>query len=256
MATKKHKIGISLSGGAAIGYAHLGLLQAAEEAGFKPDCVAGTSMGAIMGMMYAAGYSPLQIRQIIKDEKMDNVFHVAFPSVPKPGGFVSTSRIQRILKKYVPDNRFESLKTKFYCCASNMETLQPEYYGSGDQLVQCVMASAAIPGIFAPVKVNGTYLVDGGIHDHLPVKPLIDEGCDVRIGSCLLIEKPGKKKLSLLWIHALLYASFSTYQRTLGHFTDVVMVDPGTYNLTDFNALDALYNIGYKAGKEYFDGER
>ena len=255
MATKKHKIGISLSGGAAIGYAHLGLLQAAEEAGFKPDCVAGTSMGAIMGMMYAAGYSPLQIRQIIKDEKMDNLFHVAFPSVPKPGGFVSTSRIQRILKKYVPDNSFESLKTKFYCCASNMETLQAEYHCSGDQLVQCVMASAAIPGIFAPVKVNGTYLLDGGIQDHLPVKPLIDEGCDVRIGSCLLIEKPGKKKLYQLWIHAALYASFSTCQRTIGQFTDVIMVDPGKYRLSDFKALDALYDIGYKAGKEHFDGQ-
>ena len=254
MATKKHKIGISLSGGAAIGYAHLGLLQAAEEAGFKPDCVAGTSMGAIMGMMYAAGYSPQQIRQIIKDEKMDNLFHVAFPSVPKPGGFVSTSRIQRILRKYVPDNSFESLKTKFYCCASNMETLQAEYHGSGNQLVQCVMASAAIPGIFAPVKVNGTYLLDGGIQDHLPVKPLIDEGCDVRIGSCLLIEKPGKKKLYQLWIHAALYASFSTCQRTIGQFTDVIMVDPGKYRLSDFKALDALYDIGYKAGKEHFDG--
>ena len=158
------------------------------------------------------------------------------------------------MKKYVPDNSFESLKTKFYCCASNMETLQAEYHGSGDQLVQCVMASAAIPGIFAPVKVNGTYLLDGGIQDHLPVKPLIDEGCDVRIGSCLLIEKPGKKKLYQLWIHAALYASFSTCQRTIGQFTDVIMVDPGKYRLSDFKALDALYDIGYKAGNEHFDG--
>ena len=256
MSTKKQKIGISLSGGSAMGYAHLGLLQAVEEAGYKPDCVVGTSMGAIMGMMYAAGYKPLEIKKIIKDEKMDSAIRIAFPNVPKPGGFVSTIRIQRILKKYVPDNSFDKLQTKFYCCTSNMETLQAEYHGQGDNLVEYVMASAAMPGVFSPVKVNGVNLVDGGIHDHLPVKPLLDEKCDIRIGSNLLVEKPGKKKLSQLWIHAFLYCSFSNYHLTAGQFTDLINIDPGKYWLSDFKAVNELFEIGYNTGKTYFKNSK
>lgn len=235
-----------------MGYAHLGLLQAMEEAGIYPDCVVGTSMGAIIGMMYAAGYKPLQIKDIIKKEKMDSLIHLVFPNTPKLGGLVGSSRIRKILKKYVPDNSFEKLPTKFYCCVSNMDTLLPEYHGSGDKLVEYVMASASMPGVFAPMKINGQYYVDGGIHDHLPVQPLIDEGCDVRVGSLLEVVKPGKKKVAMIWLHAFLYCSYITYQQTIEHFTDVITIDPGKYWLSDFKALDAIYNIGYKAGKKYF----
>lgn len=245
------KIGISLSGGSALGYAHLGLLQAMEEAGIYPDCVVGTSMGAIIGMMYAAGYKPLQIKDIIKKEKMDSLIHLVFPNTPKLGGLVGSSRIRKILKKYVPYNSFEKLPTKFYCCVSNMDTLLPEYHGSGDKLVEYVMASASMPGVFAPMKINGQYYVDGGIHDHLPVQPLIDEGCDVRVGSLLEVVKPGKKKVALIWLHAFLYCSYITYQQTIEHFTDVITIDPGKYWLSDFKALDSIYSIGYKAGKKY-----
>lgn len=250
--SSKKKIGVSLSGGSALGYAHLGFLQAMEEFGIKPDCIVGTSMGAIMGMMYAAGYTPKQIKHIIKTEKMDNILHLAFPNVPQLGGIVSTSHIQKVLRKYVPDNSFDSLKTKFYCCISNMYTLEPEYHGSGDQLVQHVMASAAIPAVFAPIKIHDAYYVDGGIHDHLPVQPLLDEHCDIRIGSNLMVEKPGKKKVYQIWMHAYLYCSYITYKQTMEKFTNLVYIDPGKYWLTDFKAVDAIYNIGYQAGKKYF----
>ena len=246
------KIGISLSGGSALGYAHLGFLQAMEEAGIHPDCVVGTSMGAIIGMIYAAGYKPQEIKEIIQKEKMDSLIHLVFPSTPKLGGLVGSTRIQKVLKKYVPDNSFEKLKTKFYCCVSNMDTLLPEYHGSGNKLVEYTMASASMPGVFAPMKIDGQYYVDGGIHDHLPVKPLLDENCDVRIGSMLQLVKPGKKKVSTIWMHAFLYCSYITYKQNIDHFTDILMIDPGKYWLSDFKELDAIFHIGYKAGKKYF----
>ena len=246
------KIGISLSGGSALGYAHLGFLQAMEESGIQPDCVVGTSMGAIIGMMYAAGYKPQQIKDIIRKEKMDSLIRLVFPNTPKLGGLMGSSRIQKILKKYVPDNSFEALKTKFYCCVSNMDTLLPEYHGTGNQLVEYVMASASMPGVFAPMKIDGQYYVDGGIHDHQPVQPLLDENCDVRMASLLQLVKPGRKKVSLIWMYAFLYCSYNTYQHNTKDFTDIITIDPGKYWLSDFKALDALYNIGYKAGKKYF----
>ncbi len=238
-----------------MGYAHLGFLQAMEEAGLKPDCVVGTSMGAIMGMMYAAGYAPQEIKRIIKEEKMDSILHVAFPNIPQPGGIVSTTRIQKMLRKYVPVNSFDAFRIKFYCCVSNMETLQPEYHGSGGQLVEYVMASACIPAIFAPMKINDTYYVDGGIHDHLPVQPLLDEGCDVRIASNLMVVKPGKKKFYTVWLHAFLYCSYITHRQTIDKFTDVVDIDPGKYWLADFKAVDELFQIGYQAGKNHFNSQ-
>ena len=70
---KAQKVGVALSGGAALGYAHLGVLQAMEEAGIRPECVSGTSMGAVMGMMYAAGYKPQEIKEIIKKEHFDHL---------------------------------------------------------------------------------------------------------------------------------------------------------------------------------------
>lgn len=253
---KKHKIGVSLSGGSALGYAHLGFLQAMEEAGYKPDCVVGTSMGAVMGMMYAAGYTPQQIKEIIKHEKMDSIIHLAFPNKPTLGGLVGTTRIQKMMQKYVPSNRFEDLKTKFYCCVSNMDTLLPEYHGEGDKLVQYVMASASMPGVFPPMKINDHYYVDGGIHDHLPIQPLLDEDCDIRFASNLQVVKPGRKKIYAIWMHALLYCSYVTYKQTIEHFTDVITIDPGKYWLHDFKAVDPLYNIGYQAGKKYFKSKR
>lgn len=252
-AVHKHKIGLSLAGGAALGYAHIGFLQAMEEAGIQPDCIVGTSMGAIMGMMYAAGYHPQQIKQIVKDEHMDRLTRLALPGIPKPGGLINTDRIQKILLKYVSHNSFDRLKTQYYCCSSNMNTLQPVYRGHGDQLVQYVMASAAMPAIFAPVSINGVYFVDGGVHDNLPIQPLLDEKCNIRIASQLVIEKPGRVKNPLLvWLHAFSYCSYATSFHNLEKFTDVVYIDPGIYWLEDFKHIDALYEIGYNAGKEYF----
>ncbi len=246
------KIGISLSGGSALGYAHLGILQAMEEAGFKPDCIVGTSMGAIMGVLYAAGHSPQHIRDLLKEEKVDHILHLAFPNIPQPGGLVNTGRIQKILLKYLPSNNFSMLKTKYYCCVSNMNTLEPEYHCEGDNLVQYVMASACMPVAFAPIKINNCYYVDGGIQDHLPIQPLLDEQCDIRIGSNVLVEKPGHKRVQLIWIHAFLCCSFFTYKHTADKFTNVIPVNTGKYWITDFKELDAIYNIGYRIGTEYF----
>ncbi len=251
------KIGISLSGGAALGYAHIGVLQAIEEAGIRLGCITGTSMGAIMGMMYAAGYKPQEIRKIVKDEKMNHLAVLALPGLHHKGGIVSTERIQRILLQYVPHNSFDRLPTRFYCCTSNMNTLKPVYRGHGDQLVQYVMASAAMPAVFAPVSIQNEYYVDGGIHDNLPIQPLIDEQCDIRIASYLTIEKPGKADNPLtMWLHAYSYCTYATSFRHLSHFNHIITVDPGKYWLNDFKYIDELYEIGYHAAKRYFKGLR
>lgn len=250
------KVGISLCGGAALGYAHLGFLQAMEEAGIQPDCVSGTSMGAIIGMMYAAGYSPLEIKELIHKEHMDKLIGLFRLDLRRNGGIMGTEHIQKLLLKYVPHNNFDSLKIRFYCCSSNMNLLQPYYQGHGDRLVQHVMASAAIPGIFAPVLIDSTYYFDGFFHDNMPVQPLIDEHCDRRIGSYIILEHNGKtNNHRRLWMHAYNYIAFATSQKSIPLLTDVITIDPGSIWVDDFKKLEELYQIGYQAGKTYFENQ-
>lgn len=252
---EKQKIGISLCGGAALGYAHLGFLQAMDEAGIRPDCIAGTSMGAIMGMMYAAGYKPQEIKEIVKKEHFDRLWGMVSLSLPHRGGLIPMARIRRVLLKYVPHDSFDSLAVRFYCCTFDVKRLQPIYRGKGDSLVQYVCASAAIPTIFSPISINGNPCVDGGVCDNLPVRPLLDEGCDVRIGSHLLLEKPNRPILAeTIGLHAISYCVFATAHASLAQLTGVVTIDPGEYWMTDFNKVDELYEIGYQAGKRYFAG--
>ncbi len=247
------KTGISLSGGAALGYAHIGFLQAMDEAGVKPDCISGTSMGAIMGMMYCAGYTPQEIKQIVKNERMDELVVLARPGLHHRGGLVGTEKIQQVLLKYVPHNSFDSLKIPFYCCTVNMNTLELIYRGKGDQLVQYVMASAAVPAVFAPVTIDGDYYVDGGVLCNLPVQPLLEEACDKRIAVNLRLVKPmNNLKARNIWNRAFMFSIYATSFRTLTMFTDTVEIDPGTCRMYDFNRLDDLCEIGYRTGRQHF----
>lgn len=248
------KIGVSLAGGAALGYAHLGFLQAMDEAGIKPDCVAGTSMGAIIGMLYAAGYSPEDIMQFIKDEEMDRLAGVVIFGWHKKGGLIGTEHIQKTLLKYVPHNSFDSLKCRFYCCTFNVDSLHPVYKGTGGDLVKYVMASSAVPIVFSPVWIDNCPHVDGGVYDNLPIQPLLDEQCDIRIGSLLLLEKPqAKRDVVSLWLRSVFSIPYMNSLQHVDQFTDIIKIDPQDYWLIDFKYVDDLYQIGYETGKEYFN---
>lgn len=244
-------IGVSLCGGGALGYAHMGMLQAMEEAGMKPSVVVGTSMGAIMGMMYCAGYSPQEILAIVKKERMDRILTIAKPSL-RFDGLISTRPIQEVLLKYVPHNSFDSLNMPFYCCVADISALLPRYCHQGGYLVQSVMASAAIPGIFSPVPLFGGYCVDGSVFDQMPIKPLQQHSCDITVASLLRVEKPRTDlNTNFVWLHAISAACFHSVETTQPQFTYVIEMDFGKYWMLDFDKVDELYQIGYQTTKAY-----
>jgi NTE family protein len=253
LAAEAQKTGVTLGGGGAVGYAHIGVLQAMEEAGVKPDCIVGSSMGSVIAVLYAQGYSPQEIVKMLKKERMNHLGHLYRPHLRRAGGIIDTRRIQRILKKYVPHNSFDSLKTKFYCCAMSMNDLAPRYQCSGGNLAEYVMASVAIPALFAPVEINGVYYFDGGMMDYLPVEPLIKEGCERRIGINIDIERPRKiTSPKGLWAHAYTNSCYRTSFKTLPFFTDVISIDPTHFWMHNFKKMDSIYDIGYSTGKRYF----
>lgn len=160
-------IGLALSGGAAKGFAHLGVLQAMEESGYRPDCISGTSAGAITAAFYADGYSPRDILKLLCSYKLTSYI--------KPGwigsGLMKTTGFFRILVENLRAKNIEDLSIPIWICLTNLNSGHAEYHNNGD-LARKVLASSSIPVFFKPVVINNHLMVDGGVCDNLPLKPL------------------------------------------------------------------------------------
>ena len=168
------KVGLVLSGGGALGFAHIGAIKALEEYGIEPEYVAGTSMGAIIGVMYAAGYSADEIMQIVKEDRLYNVGRlITLQSALRNSGMSTHKTLLRELAELIPHNSFDSLERKFMVCVTNVETGEAVYRHEGGELKEYVAASAAIPGVFEPIMIDSVRYIDGGIVDNLPVSQLL-----------------------------------------------------------------------------------
>ena len=168
------KVGLVLSGGGALGFAHIGAIKALEEYGIEPEYVAGTSMGAIIGVMYAAGYSADEIMHIVKEDRLYNVGRlITLQSALRNSGMSTHKTLLRELAELIPHNSFDSLERKFMVCVTNVETGEAVYRHEGGELKEYVAASAAIPGVFEPIMIDSVRYIDGGIVDNLPVSQLL-----------------------------------------------------------------------------------
>ncbi|MNQ07217.1 NTE family protein RssA [compost metagenome] len=206
---KKPKIGLVLSGGGAKGFAHIGVLKVIEEAGIKIDYIGGTSMGAVIGGLYASGYNAAQIDSIFQSTNFDelindfiprssknfyekrndelyalvlpfNKFNVGIPEALSKGmyNFNLLSRITRNVR-HVRD--FNQLPIPFLCIGTNIETGEQVLLNKGN-LAQAILASAAFPSLFSPVEIDGKLLVDGGVANNYPIEEVRKLGADIIIG--------------------------------------------------------------------------
>src|SRR5688500_14741575 len=199
---------LALSGGGARGLAEVGVLQALESAGLHPDCVAGTSMGALVGSLYAGGYSPAEMETIVGSLDWQSVFsdRPERPLVPLalrlddtppvarlavrgrrfrlPPSRDSDYRTNRLLFRLLAEPGFRSggdfdrLRLPFRAVATDLESGERVVLGSGS-LVRAVRASLSSPVRLVPVRLDGRLLVDGGLVDNLPVAVARQLGADV-----------------------------------------------------------------------------
>jgi NTE family protein len=204
------RIGLALSGGGARGVAHVGVLQVLEEMGVPIDCVAGTSMGAVVGGFYAAGYSPQQIEEELeaidwrgvfrgqparrslsfRRKEEDSRYPVGLEAGFKdgkftiPGGALSAFALEFILQTLTlpipPVDHFDQYPIPFRAVAADLGTGAPVVLAEGD-LAIALRASMSIPGIYPPVEIDGRRLVDGGVVNNLPVDVVREMGADVVI---------------------------------------------------------------------------
>ncbi len=167
MSGKQYKIGLVLSGGGARGFAHLGLIQALNDAGIYPDVISGTSAGALAGVLYADGHTPKEILKLMNSGSRLDFMR---PALPREG-LLQIGGIVKILKTSLRAKTFEELKIPLYVSATDLNIGKAVYFSEGD-LFDPVIASASIPVLFQPVIINNIYYVDGGVLDNLPVRPI------------------------------------------------------------------------------------
>ncbi|UUF15275.1 MULTISPECIES: patatin-like phospholipase family protein [Flavobacterium] len=206
---KRPKIGLVLSGGGAKGFAHIGVLKVLEEAGIKIDYIGGTSMGSVIGGLYASGYNASQIDSIFKrtnfDElindyiprssknfygkKNDELYAIVLPfsnfrvGIPEAlsKGMYNYNLLSSLTRNVRHFRDFNKLPTPFLCIGTNIETGEEVLLNKGN-LVQAMMASAAFPSLFTPVEIDGNLLVDGGVVNNYPIKEVRNLGADIIIG--------------------------------------------------------------------------
>ncbi|MBP1642380.1 MAG: patatin-like phospholipase family protein [Acidobacteria bacterium] len=173
----EHRLGIVLSGGGSRGLAHAGVLQALAEAGIHPDCVAGTSSGALVGALWAAGCGTERVLEFFETASPFRISRIA--PLRKPG-WIDTGKIEADFRPFFPADSFEALDRRLFVAATDLAAARLEIFSSGP-LFRPLLASSSIPMLFTPTVIGGRLFADGGILDNFPVEPLLGL-CDVILG--------------------------------------------------------------------------
>ena len=184
------KIGLALGSGSARGWAHIGVIRALEDAGIKLDYVAGTSIGALVGAVYASGNIDSLEEVVLKLDWKQIVyfFDVVFPK----SGLIDGNKVANFVRTHVKEINIEELTLPFRAISTNLATGSEVVIEKGD-IIEAVRASISVPGIFTPVRKNGTLLVDGGLVNPVPVSVVREMGADFVIAVDLNHDIVGKK---------------------------------------------------------------
>jgi NTE family protein len=173
----RKKVGLALSGGAARGFAHLGVLKVFAEHDIPVDFIAGTSAGSFAGAALASG---LSIREIIEMSRKISWFSITGFSF-SPMGLLSNAAMGAFIKEHFPVYKFEDLPTPFAAIACDLETGEEVVLKEAGDLAKAIRASCAIPGVFVPIEIDGKKLIDGGVISHVPTKAVKKLGAEIII---------------------------------------------------------------------------
>lgn len=240
---KPYKFGIALSGGGARGIVHIGVLEALHKYGIRPEIISGASMGALVGVFYAAGFEPRQILDLVKTNKTMKLFKWQLPS----SGLIDLKKLRSVLEKHIGTDDFSVLTKPFYCSVVNLNSGHSEIKSSG-KLFQWVLASASIPVIFEPQIIDGVSYVDGGLLNNLPVD-CIRHQCRIMIGVHVNHNGPEDN------ITGIKAVAERTFRLAVGQNVrdslakcDFVIDPPETrrFNTFDFKKADEIFQIGFE----------
>lgn len=188
------RIGVALSAGGAKGLAHIGVIQVLEEHGIPVSAIAGTSMGAYVGGMWASGLNGKELEALAATMvAKSDLWSIVDPALPPRRGFVHGQKILRRLRRTLGDKTFDELAKPFYCVATELNGYVRSVLHEGD-VASAILASLAIPGIVVPVVRDGIEYIDGGVSEPLPVNTLRETGRVDRIIAVNVLPRPGETR--------------------------------------------------------------
>lgn len=277
------KIGLVLSGGGAKGFAHIGVIKVLEKAGVKIDYIGGTSVGSVIGALYASGYNAKQLDSIFRDTDFNNLitdyiprssknfyekrndelyafslpvknFKVGIPLSLSKGMF-NFNLINRLTKHVKEIHDFNKLPIPFLCMATDIETGQQVVLDKG-YLSKALIASSAFPSIFAPIELDGKILVDGGVSNNFPVDEIRKLGADIIIGVDVQDDIKDRNSLNdatkiLVQINNLQMIEKMKSNKT---GTDIyIKPEVNQYGIISFDAIEDIINRGEEAANAQLD---
>tara|TARA_B110000967_G_scaffold53781_1_gene55133 strand:+ start:685 stop:1563 length:879 start_codon:yes stop_codon:yes gene_type:complete len=238
-------IGLALGGGAAKGVAHIGVLKALEDANIEVDYIAGTSVGAMIAALYAFKVDVETIGSLARRLTMSKVTSFKLNKT----GFFSTESLRELMLEYVGDVAIEDAAIPLSIVATDINSGEEIILTSGS-VVDAVCASAAIPGIYIPVEINGRTLVDGGLVQNVPIEALQTAGAGVTIASHLNSVSHYQEISHVLDVmrNAFEIAVSQHTQDQLKEADLLISMDLSDFSLRDnTERYDELFNIGHQA---------
>lgn len=240
-----YRLGVALSGGGARGFAHVGALKALEEAGMKPDVIAGVSAGAVAAVMYAAGVPLDEMLSLFTSTKFTDF---ARPSLIHGDGMFSLMRFKQFIEEATGIDRLENLRIPTYVGVTDLDHGEPAEFHEGP-LGERVVASCSIPIVFSPVEIDGIHYVDGGVLRNLPAW-IIREKCETLIGINVSPLRTFEYRKSFLDIGMRTYNLMAkANQQQDMDICDHVIITPELIHYQVFNLKDIhkAYLSGYAA---------
>jgi NTE family protein len=247
---KKYKLGLALSGGGARGFAHIGVFKLLEECGLRPDIIAGTSAGALMGALYADGYSPEEITALFTGHEFSEFASMQLPKM----GLFDSCKFHKYIRKTVRTKNLEDLQIPVIVMTTDLDRGKAHAFTKGD-IPDIITASCSVPIMFNPVKINGTYYVDGGLFNNFPASVIRNE-CEAVIGSNVSPVVPEKYNKTIVGIAERSYHYlFRANTEKDREICDILIETDefGKHKMFDLKNVELIVDIGYKAAIRAFD---
>jgi len=248
---KKIKIGLALGGGAARGFAHIGVIKMLEAQGIYPDVVVGTSAGSVVGALYAAGNTGFQLQKMAMEMDEAQISDWALPLFRKSTGVLKGEALQAYINKLVNNQPMEKLKIPFGAVAADLKDGKPILFQRGNTGM-AVRASSAVPGVFQPVTISGHTYVDGGLVAPVPVRFARDMGADFVIAVNISTQADVQATVSSLDV---IMQTFSIMGQRINEYelrdADIVITPPlGKMASNDFNGRNQAVLAGEQAAAQ------
>ncbi len=281
--TDGHKLGLVLSGGGAKGFAHIGVLKVLEEVDMPIDYITGTSMGSVVGGLYAIGYDAEELKDIALETNWNRLFadEVARRNLPLEekiwdgqfvgslpideegmrlptgvmGGHKVTVLLSRLSWSVHQIDDFTELPIPFAAIATDIETGEAVVLDSG-YLPEALRASIAIPSIFQPIRIDGKYLVDGGLVRNMPVDDVFDLGADYALGvnvSTQLQSQDQLRDLVSILNQTISIGMLGNIREQEDKADKMLRPDLGDFTIQDFGSVEEIIDIGEESAREIYD---